>query len=137
MDKTHFQINLSVIILNDDKKILLGKRSDDDDIFPGLWGIPGGKMEITDKTIEESLQREVIEEMGVDIKDVELVSNNARVHNDIHKLFMVFIANYKSGEPKALEETSEVKWFDYSELSREIMTPYTYDIIKSVFENHA
>lgn len=136
MDKTHFQVNLSVIILNEDKKILLGKRSDDDDIFPGLWGIPGGKMEITDETIEESLQREVEEEVGVTIKEVFLVSNNSRVHNDTNKLFMVFTAQYESGTPEALEDTSEVKWFDFSELHKDMMTPYTYDIIKEVFQTN-
>lgn len=135
MDKTHFQVNLSVIILNKNIEVLLGKRSDNDDLYQGRWGIPGGKLEISDHTIEESLKREVREEVGVEITNIDVVSNNTRVHNGINKLFMVFKADYKSGEAKALDDTSEVKWVHYSQISRENMTPFTYDIIRSILRS--
>lgn len=133
MDKTYFQVNLSVIILDKDRNILVAKRDENDDIYPGLWGIPGGKMEITDPSIEESVRREVREEVNVEVSELTLVSNNTRVHNDINKLFMVFTSTYKSGDPAPLEEMSEVRWFKFEELSKEMMTPFTYDIIANIF----
>ncbi len=133
MDKTHFQVNLSVIVMDDQNRILIAKRDENDDIYPGLWGIPGGKMEITDPDIETSLRREVKEKINVEIGELKLVSNNTRVHNDINKLFMVFTSKYVYGEPTPLEEMSEVRWFEFNELTKEMMTPFTYDIIAEIF----
>jgi mutator protein MutT len=136
MDKTYLQVNLSVIILNKENKILLGKRSDDDDIFPGVWSMPGGKTEISDQTIEDALLREVLEEVGVEIEDIKLVGNNIKIHNGINKLFMFFTARYKSGAPSVLEDTSEVGWFEYAQITKEMVTPFTYKTIKLVFKNN-
>jgi mutator protein MutT len=58
----------AVIILNDKGEILLQKRVDD-----GLWGIPGGGMELGD-SFEETAIKEVKEETGLTIKSMKLFS---------------------------------------------------------------
>ena len=43
---------------------------------------------------------------------------------------MVYRAKIAKGKPKALEDTDEVKWFNFSEIKPNKLTPYTYEIIK-------
>ena len=74
-----FIVNVSVVIFNRNNKILLCHRSINEDVFPGFWGIPGGKVDNEDSTLEAGLKREVLEEVGVEIKNIVLLSNNIRV----------------------------------------------------------
>lgn len=52
----------SAIVVNDEGKILLHKRSDNH-----LWSLPGGAMDLGE-SIEETIIREVKEETGLDVE---------------------------------------------------------------------
>ncbi|WP_416828854.1 NUDIX hydrolase [Ectobacillus polymachus] len=56
-----------VFIFDEQNRILLQKRSDN-----GLWGHPGGYMEL-DETIEETARRETWEETGLTLGKLELL----------------------------------------------------------------
>ena len=55
-----------VIILNGQNEILLQKRND------GYWGLPGGLMDLGE-SFEEVAKREVFEETGLVVEDLELL----------------------------------------------------------------
>ena len=57
----------SAVVINNEGKILLHRRSDND-----LWALPGGAMEIGE-SISESVVREVKEETGLDVVIERLV----------------------------------------------------------------
>jgi 8-oxo-dGTP diphosphatase len=52
-------------------KFLLMKRADNDTFLPGVWEIPGGKLEFGENPLDGA-KREIKEEAGLDI---ELVSS--------------------------------------------------------------
>ena len=52
-------------------KVLLCKRNNLGS-FPGMWSIPGGKMEDNGETPQEGAKREFLEETDVNIDDKEL-----------------------------------------------------------------
>jgi 8-oxo-dGTP pyrophosphatase MutT (NUDIX family) len=83
--KTHFQLDLKPSQLDSSKnhlvssvifkrtqptQILVVKRTDSEDSFPGVWKIPGGHVEASDITIRAALERETSEETGLHIKEV-------------------------------------------------------------------
>ena len=39
-------VNVSTIIFNKKDQVLLGKRSMSEDVYPGLWCVPGGKIDV-------------------------------------------------------------------------------------------
>ena len=60
------QIVSVIIIIKCSGKYLLVQRSKDDDIFPGKWQNMGGKVELGER-LEESIKREILEEIGLKI----------------------------------------------------------------------
>src|SRR4030042_3827595 len=88
------EVVMAAIIVRDGK-YLITRRSPSKKRFPGKWTIPGGKLETDDYTnlprdtenywynvLEQVLRREVKEEVGLDIKNIEYVKSLAIVHED-------------------------------------------------------
>lgn len=64
--ETLLTVGCGAIIEDVDGRILLQKRSD-----YGVWGIPGGLLEIGE-SFDATVKREVKEETGLELKDLEL-----------------------------------------------------------------
>ena len=59
-------VGVAVAVINENGEFLLQKRSD------GLWGVPGGFIELGEST-EEAGRREVLEETGIEVGKLDLV----------------------------------------------------------------
>lgn len=115
-----FKINVSAII-NKGSEILIIQRSETEDMFPGFWGIPGGTMEVSDRSIEDCLRREIMEEVGIEIGNIHFLTSE----NSNGKVYIKFTALYVSGEIHALDGVASVKWLGLNELSDKKFTPNT------------
>lgn len=95
-----------------------------------MWTVPGGKLEVEDyvklpkdtkeywyNVLEKVLRREVSEEVGVQISNIEYVTSLATVHADSHpSLVISCLADYVSGKIKLQpEETDSFAWVDLEE----------------------
>ena len=83
----------------------------------GMWEFPGGK-KTTDESIKETIEREILEELGIVVKvGAKLLSfDHAYSHKKIH--FTVHLCEWISGEPKPLASqkllwVSPEKLFDF------------------------
>ncbi|GBE20238.1 MAG TPA: NUDIX hydrolase [Candidatus Pacearchaeota archaeon] len=108
------------IIINSDKRILLGKRDGKIGIYPNLWGLPGGMIEYGED-IGKAIKRELKEELGVDSgiikKSNNIYENLPNKECNIHTIDIPYYCKIK-GIPKPRDETSEVKWFEPSEIKK-------------------
>ena len=129
MNNLFHEIVITAIIIKDGK-YLITKRSASKKRFPNMWTVPGGKLETKDyvdlpkdtefywyNVLEKVLRREVKEETGLDIKNIEYVTSLATVHADgAPSLVISCMAEYDSGEIKLqLEETDDYKWVSIEE----------------------
>ncbi len=101
-------------------RILMAKRSKDDLQAPGVWSVPGGKVEedLGHDILLKTLKREVKEEVGIEIEDeIEFISDDGfyRVSGH-HVVGLVFLCKWKKGIAKPLEDQEEVRWFTKDEL---------------------
>ena len=103
-----------------DGKILLAKRSSDDPQTPGVWSVPGGKVDMEEGQgiIEETLKREVKEEVGIEIGDnvIFFGSDGFFRISGHHVVGLLFLCKWKSGIAKPLEDQEGVRWFTKEEL---------------------
>lgn len=122
------RIDVSIIVLRDDK-VLLMQRPAHDKNFPLHWGIPGGGFEAGDITLESAGAREVREEVGVSIKNLRLAGNNYLAASNT--LFVVFIADYDSGDIHIdPNEVTQAGWFGRHELPGRQFTPTTEELVR-------
>jgi 8-oxo-dGTP pyrophosphatase MutT (NUDIX family) len=115
-----FDVSLKAIIKDDQNRILLLKMPDISQMA-GYYDLPGGRIQEFEKTmpVEQILQRELIEEIGpnvkLEIKEVPVsVGRNPYISRDTGKekwIFSVFFeAKYLGGEVVISDEHIEYCW---------------------------
>lgn len=138
------EVAITAIIVNRGK-YLITKRSLAKKRFPGKWTVAGGKLETKDyiglpkdtkyywyNVLEKVLRREVKEEVGVEIKNIEYVTSLATIHTDGNpSLVISCIADYVSGKVKLQkEETDDFAWVSLKEARK-------YDLIDGIYDELA
>ncbi len=117
----------SVIVVDDDDRVLLLKRADTHD-----WGLPGGLME-PGESFEETARREVLEETGLRLDELTLLgvfSGKEYYYRYPHgdEIFNV-TAGFVARAPKAFEitvdhsEASTAEWFAPDALPVDVLPP--------------
>ncbi len=111
-------------ILVDRQKLLLGRRSKHKS-YAGCWDIIGGHVE-TGETIWSALQRELLEEIGVDaISGEYIIALPLGTPSKAVTLHIYRLSSWQ-GEPVLKnDEHSELRWFDIHAASRlpDLATP--------------
>ncbi len=114
----------STAIIHKDGKYLIVQRSPNKKVFPGKWTVPGGGLEVTDyintpKTtpeawyyaLENSLRREVKEEVGLEIGKPKYLLNLVFIRPDnIPVVALSYYCDWKAGEVKLNDENVAYKW---------------------------
>lgn len=141
MNYKQFEIVITAIVVNKGK-YLITQRSKQKKRFPGMWTVPGGHLETSDyekwpkdtknywyNVLERTLKREVKEEIGIKIKNIEYVTSLATVHKDgAPSLVISCMADYESGKVKLQKgETDDFKWVTLKEAKK-------YDLIDGIYD---
>ena len=114
------QYHLAVkgIIRRKNRKILVLKRSDEDDHKPNVWETVGGGMDRAE-TPQEALQREVFEETGLTV-NIGQPFNVFTFKKDTgeFKVGITFLCDYVSGDVTLSHEHSDFRWIDPREFAK-------------------
>ena len=125
-------VGVAVAVINEKRQFLLQKRHD------GIWGVPGGFMELGEST-EETGRREVLEETGLKVGKLDLVgvfsgkNHYVKLPNgdEFYPVTIAYITkDIKGGDLKADgKESVEAKFFNSTELP-EKLNPLISNLIK-------
>lgn len=139
-NKMHYLTATAIIIK--DGKYLIAKRSENEKAMPGLWTVPGGKLEVEDysklpkdtgdhwyNVAEKLLKREVKEEVNLEIKNIQYLTSISFIRPDnIPVVILSFHADYAGGEVELEEEAlTEFAWVTLSEAKN-------YKLIEGIYE---
>lgn len=124
-------------------KILLCKRNNLGS-FPGMWSIPGGKLE-ENETTQEGAKREFLEETAVDINDKELtfiglVPRHTRDGKKVKGLMYVYLLNVEEPIIPDLEnaidgeEHTDCGYFTIDEIKPETSGEYLHRLAEIILK---
>jgi len=101
-------------IIRKNGKILLLQRSPDSGFDPGLWELPGGKIEYGEN-LTEALKREVMEEAGLLIRVGQPVKTWHFIKEPFWVTSISFSCDYISGNVALSPEHAAYAWIDPKE----------------------
>jgi len=130
--KKYPRVGVGVLIFNDKKQLLLGKRASEHG--KGTWGLVGGHLEFGE-SFEECAIREAKEECGLSLKKVKFyhVSNDLFTDEDKHYITIfckATIANNAIPKLNEPDKISEWAWFEFATLPKGLFLPLN-NLLKS------
>ena len=118
------------IIINNNK-ILIVKRSDEDEVVAGTWETPGGKIEFGEK-LEAALIREVKEEVGLDVSvGANIYSATFMSSPDRQVVIITYLCKTQQQQVTLSEEHSDFLWADKEELKSHLLPGILEDFDKN------
>jgi ADP-ribose pyrophosphatase YjhB (NUDIX family) len=97
-------------IILENKKILLLKRSNYSERYPGFWGCPGGRA-IKGETAEQNVIREVKEECNLDFTPTKIIKKGVWKEVKYYR----FLGNWSGKIIIQEKEVTDYNWFSYPE----------------------
>ena len=125
-------IEVAAAIIVNGGKILIAQRAENQNLA-GKWEFPGGKVE-SGETPEECLVREIKEETGLTISNLELCGVQNWTDPTDHYLYLVFCykTSHFSGSIQASDE-GEVFWIDRPDL-KNVQLADGFETMLEIFE---
>ncbi len=133
-------------IVTDVDKVLLGKKAKGRPPYPDVWHTIGGGVEdvsraenlikagkYDDPYLHEELGREIREESGIEIKNIRNICPKFRNKpreditmgkhgKDTHFIFLEYLCELDSGEPKPADDIAELQWVKRCDLDKVKLT---------------
>ena len=126
---------MGAVILDGDRVLLVERGKSP---LKGYWSLPGGVLE-TGERLEEGIRREVLEETGLAVKPVgvitifERIMRDARGRIEYHYVLIDYLCRVTGGTLKAADDVSRVEWVGRGRLARYKITHGTRPVIEKAF----
>ncbi len=107
---------VAAALINQDGKMLIAQRPEGKPL-PGVWELPGGKMELGESP-ERALVRELHEELGIVVKedDLEPLLFASHRYDTFHMIMPIYLCQTWEGEAHGAEGQN-VTWATYEDLA--------------------
>lgn len=115
-------LNVAGVIYRDDAYLLM-TRSEADDYAAGEFSLVGGGIEASDEAqpdlLKATLQREIMEEVGVEVDQLNYVTATTFPYHEHTVLNVVFLCHYVSGEAHPVDpaEVGSVHWMTAEQIA--------------------
>lgn len=123
-------------IIRKGDKILVLRRSLDDDHRPGVWETAGGGMDVAENP-QNALRREIVEETGLKVKILEPFNAfSFKKDTGEFKVGITFLCDYVGGKVKLSKEHIDYRWIRPSEFAEMKTLPSLNKEIKNYAEKY-
>lgn len=108
------KIGTCVLLLNSKGEVLVGKRKNA--YLSGYYGLPGGRIEVNEPLLASAI-REVEEETGIRLSDLEYVGVVRENQSDYDFVHFAFVAKKITTKPQCMEPHKCESW-EWKELDK-------------------
>lgn len=121
MNKPTYVVNVEGAVVRDGAYLLI-ERAQDEEHAAGRLGFPGGTVEQAlggERTIRETVRRNLTEEVGIEVGTVEFVTSRTfETDTGAQYLNIVMLCEYVSGDahPREPEEVAAVHWLSPTQI---------------------
>ncbi len=123
-------------IFNNRSELLILKRTENQDVYPGWWDIPGGSLNAGEDPAEGA-RRETAEETGI-VSDEPLYlfgyTSNVDETKNMQFIRLIYISEI-TGNPKItpdIAEHTDFAWVKIKKISNYKMVEYVPDLLKGI-----
>lgn len=135
-NRTIIQCAASIICVDKEGRILLGKRSDNH-----KYGYSGGSVEIDEK-VEDCAIRELYEEMGLIAEELEFffINSGPEAHyiypngDEVSNIEIVYLCRKFHGEIKDSDEMTDMRFFKAEDIDMDMISPPIRKVIVKYIE---
>ncbi|RDI73044.1 NUDIX domain-containing protein [Halopelagius longus] len=140
MEEYGYVVNVDGVVVQNDEYLFI-ERGPEEDHASGSLAFPGGKIEQPpggNDPIEKTAIRELDEEVGIEIGDVEYVlSTTFEADDGTQCINIVTLCEHVNGEayPRASDEVAAIHWFSYKEVKERDDIPSYIERFVDIVEN--
>lgn len=139
MSDNRHHIAITGIIIKDGK-YLITRRSHSKRLFPGMWTVPGGNLEMIDyvndkkdtsshwyNVVEKVLRREIMEEVGLLVKNINYLTSMTMMAGDNPMMILSLYCDHHEGDVILNDESVDHKWVTLEEAKE-------YELIEGIYD---
>jgi ADP-ribose pyrophosphatase YjhB (NUDIX family) len=126
-------LGVGALVFDDQRRILLIERGKEP--LKGFWTLPGGLVEPGER-LEEALQRELLEETGLDIVPLEVVTIFERIMRDesgqveYHYVIVDYLCELRGGALAAASDVARAGFVERDAMMELRMAPGTPPVVE-------
>lgn len=125
-----------VVVNRKSGQILLGKRQDSSEAYPGYWCLPGGYLNAGEERLITTARRELVEECNIDVIEDhwhifyvdDKPGSDPRYKQVVNLCFYTFINDVEAKKAKAGDDIQELKWVNLWE-AKQMNLAFAHDDI--------
>ena len=134
--QTIIQCASSIIVADDDNRILLGRRTDNN-----MLGYFGGSVEIDEK-VEDCAKRELYEETGIIADEIEFfcINSGPETHyvypngDEVSNIEIIYLCKKYHGELTESDEMKELKYFNVEDIDINDISPPIRSVVQKYMD---
>ena len=108
--------SVGIAVVSSDGRLLIHRRSEAKDIWPGWWDIAAGGVVASGETYADAARRELAEELGLIDVDVEFLGQARYVDDQLAALCRGYRVVHDGPFTFADGEVAEARWVTFDEL---------------------
>jgi isopentenyldiphosphate isomerase len=114
--------SVGIAVFSSEGRLLIHRRSDTKDLWPGWWDIAAGGVVASGETYEDAARRELTEELGISDTSIEYVGRGHYVDDDLAALCRGYRVVHDGPFTFADGEVTETRWVTFDELDAMLAT---------------
>jgi len=109
---------VSIAVLGSDGRLLVHRRADDKDVWPGMWDLAAGGVVAAGETYADAARRELAEELGIAAERMEELGEGRFADEAVALIGRGYLTVHDGPFRFTDGEIAEVRWVTAGELAR-------------------